>query len=54
MPDVLTALRLGQDRPGHAGQPERVIQFAIGEQAGVRGNLAAVKLQLQAAVEIYP
>ena len=54
VPDVLVALRLGQDRPGHAGQPERVIQFAIGEQAGVRGNLAAVKLQLQAAVEIDP
>ncbi len=31
-----------------------MIQFAIGEQAGVRGDLTAVKFQLQAAVEIDP
>ena len=54
VPDVLAASRLGQDRPGHAGQPKRVIQFAIDEEAGIRGDLAAVKFQLQAAVEIDP
>ncbi len=40
--------------PGHAGQPKRVIQLAIDEEAGIRGDLAAVKFQLQAAVEIDP
>ncbi len=54
MPDVLAASRLGQDRSGHAGQPQRLIQFAIGEQAGFRGDLAAVEFQLEATVEIDP
>jgi hypothetical protein len=52
--DVLVASRLDQDRSGHAGQSERVIQFAIGEQSGIPGDLAAVKFQLQATVEIDP
>jgi hypothetical protein len=46
--------RRASDRIGHAGQPKRVIQFAIDEEAGIRGDLAAVKFQLQAAVEIDP
>ncbi len=50
VPDVLAASRLDQDRSGHAGQPQRVIQFAIGEQAGIRGDLAAVEFQFQATV----
>jgi hypothetical protein len=50
--DVLAASRLGQDRSGHAGQPQRVIQFAISDQAGIRSDRAAVELQLQATVEI--
>ncbi len=41
-------------RSAHAGQPKRVIEFAIGVQAGIRGNSAAVDFQLQAAVEIDP
>ena len=35
VPDVLAASRLGQDPSGHAGQPKRVIQFALGEEAGI-------------------
>jgi hypothetical protein len=31
-----------------------VIQFALGEQPGIRSDLAAVELQLQATVEIDP
>ena len=31
-----------------------MIQFAIGEQPGIRGDLAAVEFQLQATVEIDP
>jgi hypothetical protein len=54
VPNDPAAPRLGQNRPGQVGQSERVIQFAIGEQAGVRGDLAAVEFQLQAAVEIDP
>ena len=54
MSDVLAASRLGQDRSGHVGQSERVIQFAIGEQPGIRSDLAAVEFQLQATVEIDP
>lgn len=46
------APRLGQNRPGQIGQSERVIQFAKGEQAGVRGDPAAAEFQLQASVEI--
>ena len=36
------------------GQPERVVQFAIGQQSGVGGDAVAVEFQLQAAVEIDP
>ena len=54
VPVVLAAPRLGQDRSGPAGQPQRVIRFAINERTGIRGDLAAVEFQLQAAVEFDP
>ena len=41
-------------RPGDLGQPESLVQLAVGQEASVRGDLAAVKFQLQAAVEIDP
>jgi hypothetical protein len=37
-------------RDGH--QPERVIEFAIGQQAGIGGDTGTVELKLEAAVEI--
>jgi hypothetical protein len=36
------------------GQPKRVVQFAVGQQAGVAGDAAAVEFQPQATVEIEP
>ena len=43
-----------QNLSAQFGQFKRVIELAVGEQAGVRADLAAVKFQLQAAVEIDP
>jgi hypothetical protein len=40
--------------PATSVSPERVIQFAVGEQSGIRGDPAAMEFQLQAAVEIDP
>jgi hypothetical protein len=37
-----------------AGEPDCMIQFAIGEQVGVRNDPAAAKLQLQVTVENDP
>jgi hypothetical protein len=39
-------------RDGH--QAERVIEFAIGQQACIGGDAGTVELQLEAAVEIEP
>jgi hypothetical protein len=39
-------------RDGH--QPERIIEFAIGEQAGIGGDTRIVELKLEAVVEIEP
>ncbi len=47
-----TAFR--QHAPGQAGQPERVVQFPVSQQAGVGGDAGAVELQPQAAVDIDP
>ena len=35
-------------------QPEGIVEFAVREQPSVRGDPTAMKLQLQAAVEIDP
>jgi hypothetical protein len=37
---------------GH--QAERVVEFAIGQQAGIGGDTRTVELQLEAVVEIEP
>jgi hypothetical protein len=54
MPSVLAAPTLRQRRARRIGQPERVVQFPVGQQAGVGGDAAAVKFQLQPPVEINP
>ena len=51
---VLATAALRQRRTRQIGQPERVVEFAVGEQSGVGGDAAAVEFQLQAAVEIDP
>ena len=54
MPTVLAGVRVNEIVAYHVGQPERVIEFTIGEQSGAGGDPGAMKLELQAAVEIKP
>ena len=54
VPDVLAAPALGEGRGGRHGQAEGVVQLAVGEQAGVRGDARAVELELEAAIEGDP
>ena len=35
-------------------QPEHLIEFAVGEQSGIRGDLTTEEFQLQQAVETDP
>jgi hypothetical protein len=51
---VPTAAAFRQDAAGRLGQPQRIVELAVGEQPGVGGDAAAVELQLQAAAEIDP
>ncbi len=39
---------------GHFGESERFVKFSVGQQPSVGGDLAAQKLELQAAVETEP
>jgi len=54
VPAVLAGARINEFITNHVGQPECVIEFAIGKQSSVGGNPGTMKLQLQAAVEIEP
>jgi len=51
---VATRATVNQVLLGDGHQAERVIEFAIGQQAGIGGDTRTVKLQLEAAVEIGP
>ena len=51
---VLATPQVRQRRPAKIGQAKNIVQFPVGQEPSVRGNLAAVELQLQAAVEIDP
>jgi len=51
---VLPAPPFGESGCGHRGQAESVVQFAVGEQAAVRGDSGAVELELEPAVEGDP
>jgi hypothetical protein len=31
-------MRIGQHLAGHGGQPERIVEFAVGEQTGIGGD----------------
>ena len=44
MPAVLAGARVNEIIVNHAGQPERVIEFMIGEQSSVGGDPGAMKL----------
>jgi hypothetical protein len=52
VPTILARARIGQRITGHRRQSESVIEFTIGEQASIRGDCGAPKLERQAAVEI--
>ena len=54
VPSVLAAPALRQRRARQIGEAERVVQFPLGQQAGVGGDPAAVEFQLQSPVEINP
>jgi hypothetical protein len=54
MAAVLTGARIGERIACNHRQAEHVIEFAIGQQSGIRGHHGAAKLEHQAAVEIEP
>jgi hypothetical protein len=51
---VLATAAFRQHAASQIGQPERVVQFTVAQQAGVGGDAAAVEFQLQPPVEIDP
>jgi hypothetical protein len=51
---VLPGAGVVQAARRHRGQAEGVVEFAIGEEAGVAGDGRAVELKLDLAVEIDP
>ena len=54
MVDAPASPAIRQNATGEVGQPERVVEFAVGEQAGVGGDAATVEFELQPTVEIDP
>ena len=54
MAGVPAAAAFRQHAAGQIGQPQCIVEVAVGEQPGVGGDAATVELQLQAAVEIAP
>ena len=54
VPAVLTGAGVGEPFAGQSAKAERVVEFAIGEQTGVRRDDRTAKLQRQPAVEIEP
>ena len=51
---VLATAALRQHRTRQIGQSKHVIQFSIGQQAGIGGDATAMEFQPQPAVEIDP
>ena len=51
---VLASTQVRQRRPTQIGQAENIVQLAVGQGPSVGRDPAAVKFQLQAAVEIDP
>ena len=54
MAAVLAGARVGEQLARHRGQPECVVEFAIGQQSRIGGDHGAAKLEHQAAVKIEP
>src|SRR5262245_12672100 len=51
---VLARACIGEHLARHHAQPKSVVEFAVGQQPGIRGDNGAAKLQRQAAIEIEP
>src|SRR5262249_7987899 len=51
---VLARACIGEHPGLHHSQPKSVVEFAVGQQPGIRGDNGAAKLHRQAAVEIEP
>jgi ABC-type Fe3+ transport system substrate-binding protein len=51
---VLAGAAVGQPFARHRAEAKRIVEFAIGEQTGVRRDDRTAKLQRQPAVEIKP
>ena len=54
VPAVLARAGVGEPLACHRAQAERVVEFAVGEQTGVRRHDRTAKLERQPAVEIEP
>jgi hypothetical protein len=54
MATVLPGACVGQHLTCHCPETEDIVEFAIGEQSGIGGDPRAMKLKLQATVEIEP
>ena len=54
MPGVPPAATFRKRCTCQISQPERIVEFAVRKQPSVRGDPTAMKLELQAAVEIDP
>jgi hypothetical protein len=51
MSPVPAATQIRKTRSRARRQAERLVQLAIGKQPGIRGDVAAVELQLEATIE---
>jgi hypothetical protein len=54
VPSVLAGTVIVENIPGNLGQSKGIVKLSIREQTTVRGDLGAVKFQLQTAVETDP
>ena len=52
MPPVPARAPIDRVSLGNGQQAERIVEFAIGQQAGIGSNTRPVELQLEAAAEI--
>ena len=54
MTPVLPGTWIGEVFTGDLGEAQKVIEFSLGEQPGIRGDFGTVTFQLQTTVELQP
>ena len=54
MTTVFSGVPIGERIGTRLGQPDRIIQLAIGQQRGIGGDRGTAKLRQQTTVEIEP